>query len=452
MSLPFVGPSYQLRSRTADVQRTIGMVPVPIEPANARSLWTFKDVPGLVEAHDLGGPIRGAKNVNGRPFVVAGNKLYELTANGTAVDSGAISSASGRVGMAFNTTQLVISDGLFLYVKSLSGGSIKTIQFPGKAGIDYINQYIVFVYRDSQQFGWTALGDATDIDALDFASAESSPDNIVGLIVDHRELLLLGADSTEDWLNTGSSAVFERNQGVAIEDGAASEAAIAKLDGSVYWLTASSRGQGAVLRLQGYQPQRVSTQAIEEMLSGLDLSQATAFTYEDERSAFYCLNVPGLETTLVFDAFTNQWHERAELVNGETKPWRATTHLFAFGHHLVGADDGKLYRLDPGVSNNAGDPLLRERVMPVSATPMRDRVHFSRFALDCDRGTGGTVQMRYSTDGGRRWSEWKTRHLGDTGVFHRTVQLRRLSAGRDLVMHVRCTDDVPFNPISGVAE
>jgi hypothetical protein len=43
-----IGPSYNLESRPASVQRTINMVPVPLEPGNERAGWVFKDVPGLV--------------------------------------------------------------------------------------------------------------------------------------------------------------------------------------------------------------------------------------------------------------------------------------------------------------------------------------------------------------------------------------------------------------------
>jgi hypothetical protein len=43
----FVGPSYNLRRRSASVQRTVNMAPVPVEPGNERSAWVFKDVPGL---------------------------------------------------------------------------------------------------------------------------------------------------------------------------------------------------------------------------------------------------------------------------------------------------------------------------------------------------------------------------------------------------------------------
>jgi len=453
MSVPFVGPSYSLRSRTADIQRTVNMIPLPLEPGNERTGWRFKDVPGLVVEYNIGGgAYRGGLNNNGRVFSVVGSTFYELNADGTTTNRGLLVTASGNVGMCANTTQLVFSDAVSLYVFTLATNTLTSTPFGGKARIDYINQYIVFVTRNTQQFGWTNLGNASAIDPLAFASAESSPDNLVSLIVDHRELLLLGQDSTEDWLNTTSTAIFERNPGVAIEEGIASEFCVAKLDSSVYWLTSSSRGQGKVVKLQGYVPVTISTQAIEEKLSGIDLSGATAYAYEHENSKFYCLNVPGLDTTLVYDAFTQQWHERAELVNGSFAQHRGTHHLFAFGKHLLGAADGKLYRLDPTVSNNAGDPLPRHRVMPTSATPMRDRVHFERFVLDCDRGTGGAVSMRASPDGGRRWTAWRTKSLGELGVFNRKTQWKRLPSGLDMVVEVRCTDDVPFNPVSGTAQ
>lgn len=451
MSIPFIGPSYQLRSRNADLQRAVNLIPVPLEPGNERSVWRFEDVPGLVVAYSLDAPVRGVLNVNGRNFVVAGSELFELNADGTTTSRGALSSDAGFVGMTDNTTQLCISDGALLYVLTLATNVLTSQAFNGKARIDYINQYIVFVMRDSQEFGWTAIGDATTIDPLSFASAESAPDNLVGLLVDHREILFGGTDSFEDWLDSGDSNVFTRNQGVAIEQGLASEFCMQKLDSSVYWLTSSSRGQGQVVKLTGYVPVTVSTRAIEEKFTGLDLSGATAYTYESESSKFYCLNVPGLDTTLVYDALTQQWHERAELVDGALAQHRGTHHLFAFNQHLLGSVDGKLYRLDSTVSNNAGDPLPRVRIMPTAATPTRDRIRYDRFTLECDRGSGGHVSMRMSVDGGANWGSWRSRSSGAIGKFSGLSQWKRLNKGRNIVFEVRCTDDVPFNPISGAA-
>jgi hypothetical protein len=48
MDSPFVGPSYSLASMPQSVQRTVNLMPVPIEPHNERAGWIFLDVPGLV--------------------------------------------------------------------------------------------------------------------------------------------------------------------------------------------------------------------------------------------------------------------------------------------------------------------------------------------------------------------------------------------------------------------
>lgn len=448
--IPFVGPSYNL-NRPASIQRSIGMMPVPVEPGNERSPWAFKDVPGLVQFADLGAEIRALHKVNARAFVVAGAKLYELSADGTFSERGALSSASGRVGITSNGTELAISDGAYLYVMALATNAFKSVAFPGKARIAYLNQRILFTYRDSQKFGWSGLVDAAAIDELSFASAEASPDNVVGIEVDHLEAFVFGDETCEPWQNTPAAAIFERNTGGVTEIGAASEFSIEKVDNAIFWLAATKNGRGAVYRMNVYQPVRVSTDAIEGMLTGVDLSQASAFSVEFEKSSLYCLTVPGLTTTLVYDVFSGQWHEWAELVNGATTKHRATCHMYAFGYNLVGTATGKLYRLSKDAHTNAGDPLLRERTMPIAATPQRDRLKFDEFTLDCERGTGAQVLMQYSTNGGKTWSAWVSRTVGDLGYFDKVLRWRRIASGRDLVFRVRCTDNAAFNPVTGGA-
>lgn len=447
--LPFVGPSYNL-NRPASIQRTIGMMPVPVEPGNERSPWTFKDVPGLVEFANLGTEIRALHRVNSRTFAVAGASLYELHSDGTSTTRGTLSSSAGRVGITSNGLELAISDGAYLYVMTLATNVVVSTPFPGKARIAYLNQRILFTYRDSQKFGWSGLVDAAAIDELAFVSAEAAPDNVVGVEVDHLEAFVFGDETCEPWQNTPSAQVFERNAGGVIEIGAASEFAIEKVDNAIFWLAATKSGSGAVYRMNVYQPVRVSTDAIEGMLTGVDLSSASAFAVEYEKSSLYCLNVPALTTTLVYDVFSGQWHEWAEWVNGATTKHRATCHVYAFGHNLVGTSTGKIYRLSKTARTNAGDPLIRERTMPIHATPVRDRIKLGQFRLDCERGTGASVMLQYSTNGGRTWSAWVSRSVGEIGDYNKVVRWRRIASGRDIVFRVRFTDNAPFNPVAGV--
>ena len=46
--MPFVGGTYNLNDRAASVQRTVNLMPVPMEPGNEEHARAFLDVPGLV--------------------------------------------------------------------------------------------------------------------------------------------------------------------------------------------------------------------------------------------------------------------------------------------------------------------------------------------------------------------------------------------------------------------
>lgn len=448
--IPFVGPSYNLRSRKADVQRSINLIPLPIEPGNTKAGWVFKDAPGLIVKYSLPGPIRCAESCLGLVFVVASGTLYKLKADGTSSAIGTLLTIVGRVTIKFNTTQLIVADEANLYVMPFATGVLSPVAgYPGNSFIDYINQYIVFILRGTQQFGWTKIGDATSIDALDFASAEGSPDNLVGLIVDHQDLILVGTNSVEPWVNTGDTNIFQRRPGGFAETGCAAGATVKKVDGSVFWLGADDRGQGIVWRLgTGYAPVRVSTQAIEEHLQGIDISAAASFSYQMDGSTFYCLNVPGLNSTLVYDVLSGLWHERAELVNDEFRPHRATCHVYGFNTHMIGAEDGNIYALDPTVHNNAGDVLCRSRITPANATPVSQRIDYGAFHVSGDAGYGGTALMRASNNGGATFGSWRQASMGAVGEFERITRWPRCGSSLNRVWEVRVTDDVPWNPVS----
>lgn len=53
-----------------------------------------------------------------------------------------------------------------------------------------------------------------------------------------------------------------------------------------------------------------------------------------------------------------------------------------------------------------------------------------------------TVDIRYSKDGGRNWSDWRTLDMGDTGAFVKRIQAHRLGRGFQWVFAVRVTDPV----------
>ncbi len=53
-----------------------------------------------------------------------------------------------------------------------------------------------------------------------------------------------------------------------------------------------------------------------------------------------------------------------------------------------------------------------------------------------------TVDIRHSKDGGRNWSNWAQRSLGETGDFLKRIRIRRRGQGIHWVFDVRVTDPV----------
>jgi hypothetical protein len=392
--------------------------------------------------------IRGLFTFNGVLYAVRSSDLMRIDSAGVSNVVGTLGSAGGPVDFEQNLTQMVLTDGSFLYV--WDGATLSTVAnwMPGDR-IAFVDQRIVGIQRGTQKFGWTALGDARSVQALDFYSAEGSPDGLVSILSSQRELLLLGESSAEVWYSVGGTEVFQRAQSEYIQYGCAAAFSAQLCGDTPVWLGRDRKGQAQVLAGRG---QRISTRAIEERFEGLDLQQARAYSYSDGGQRFYCLNVPNVETTLVYDMTFGQWHERAELLNGDYQPWRPTCHAFAYGQHFFGADNDAIYRLAPGVHNFAGDVKCRDRIAPVLSSPSRKRLRFPEVEVICEKADAKKVLLRWSDDNGATWSNWHETSNGAVGNYSHRVKWHRTGSAFDRVYQMRMTDDAPFNPVDVAVE
>lgn len=456
MKLPFVGPSYSLSNRKAGVQRSVNLYLSPLEtPSKAQ--FILKSVPGLTLYVNAGAEIRGMFEADSRCFVVAGSSLYEL-AGGALTLIGGLLTSSGPVDAAWGTTQLVVVDGANGYVVTLATNAFQQITSDAWLGSDrvsYIDGYFIFVDPNTQMHYLSQIDDATDLDALDFASAESAPDDIVSHLVVQRQVIFFGQTTTEFWSPQGGTYFLGRDSGTIMQLGCLATHSAQVIDNGAIWLGRDQHGGGIVYRLAGLQPQRISTIAVEEALSeSTDLSEARAYVYQFQGQTFYCLNAPGVASTWCYEVATGAWHERCDLdAVGQFEAHRAVCHVYALGLHLVGDIDGKIYRLDPDENTFAGDALKRTRISPNDVTPLRDRQFFSEFVLDCttgeaEHGVTPLVELSWSDDAGYTWSNPVGRSLGLRGEYEPRVVWHRLGTARDRVWRVDFSDDAPFSIIS----
>ena len=421
----------------------------------------------------VGQPVTGAGIPSSTTVAsITNSTTFELSANATATATG--------VTLTFSPFFSQITDP----------------DFPGAVGVGFLDGYFVFNEPNSQKFWVTASYNGLSIDALDFASAEGSPDNLVTLIVDHREVWLFGQNSVEVWYNAGTPDFpLARIQGAFNEIGCLAAYSVAKLDNGLFWLGADARGNGIVYRSKGYSGERVSTHAVEwQIQQYATLSDAVAYTYQQDGHSFYVLNFPTANTTWVYDVATGAWHERAGWDNNQFTRHRGNCQM-NFNNEIVIGDyvGGGIYAYDPTVYTEAGALMkwLRSwRALPTGQNNLKRTTQHS-LQLDCEAGVGlegytqaeyneityiydrqnqfildragsalrirnyqdysitvgagSQVMLRWSDDGGHTWSNehWKSMgQIGQTG--YRTIW-RRLGMTlklRDRVYEVSGTDPV----------
>jgi len=494
MKTPILGSSYVARSVNAADSRMVNLFP-EIVPEGGKEPAFLNRAPGLRTLATVGdGPIRGMWPLKGYGYVVSGNSLYKVDPSDWSSTFIGFVSGGGPVSMADNGTQIFIACNGPSYIYNYGNNILSPItdpDFPGAVMVSFLDGYFVFSQPNSQQFWVTALYDGANVDALDFASAEGMPDNIVSLIADHRELWLFGTNSVEVWYNAGTADFpLSRIQGAFNEIGCAATFSVAKLDNGLFWLGADARGRGIVYRSEGYTGKRISTHAVEWQIQQYgNISDAIGYTYQQDGHSFYVLIFPNADTTWVYDVATGVWHERAGFDNGYFTRHRSNCQM-ALGNEIVVGDyaNGNIYAFDLNTYADGGQiqKWLRSwRALPTGENTLKRTTQHS-LQLDCETGVGldgyalgddidfyltteagdkliaedgayitgsfaiteganPQAMLRWSDDGGHTWSREHWAGIGRIGQFGKRAIWRRLGMTlkiRDRVYEVSGTDPV----------
>ena len=502
MKSPILGSSYVARSVNAADNRMVNLFPEAI-PEGGKEAAFLNRAPGLRLLTTIGdGPIRGMWTFGGFGYVVSGNKLYKINSLYTATLLGTVD-GTGPVSMSSNVNtaevgsnaQLMIACNPNSYIYDTTTGTfsqITTDQFRGAKLVDFISPgYFVAMQSNGLTFQISALNDGLTWDILDFSTVDGSPDALVSMIVDHNEIWLFGTQSVEVWYYNGDiDFPFARIQGAFNEIGCAAAYSVAKLDNGLFWLGADARGQGIVYRSNGYTGVRISTHAIEYAIAQYDvISDAIAYTYQQEGHSFYVLTFPTANATWVYDVATQAWHERASWENSHFNRHRSNCQMAFNGEVIVGDYvNGNLYAFDLDVYSDNGQTqrwLRSWRAIPTGQNDLKRTAHHS-MQLDCESGVGVNgidfddpvvnflsteagdyiiteggdyidvdddytqgvvpkVMLRWSDDGGHTWSNEHWANMGRIGQYYRRVFWRRLGMTlklRDRVYEVSGTDPV----------
>lgn len=353
-----------------------------------------------------------------------------------------ITSVTGRCTMVFDDTgNVLISDGATGYY--WNGTAMVTVVHTTLIGpVAAQAGFGIFTVPNTAQFYVTDPNAMSTIDPLNFATAESNPDNLIRCIVDHNELWLFGTRTIEIWSNTGGvDFPYTPFVNSHMERGCAAAFSVAKEDNTIFWL-----GDDKIIyRADGYRPQRVSTHPIERLIADLPsgiAATADAFFYTIGGHKFYTLRFPDY-LTLQYNVATGFWNVAKSWGYDD---WRVIGSAGGATDYLM--TDTGIVRLDDTINQDEGVICARSGISsPIFAD--NKRVIFRSFYLDCEVGRAPIgvepqIMLRVARDGeifgNERW-----RSLGTTGGYKRRAMWRNMGMGRKITVAFSFTDNASLS-------
>lgn len=284
-----------------------------------------------------------------------------------------------------------------------------------------------FVLTYGSRFCFTAVLDGNNTTALNYYTAEYSPDGLIACELFAERAMFLGGQTIEPWEETGSSDdPYRRSLGQIIPIGCKARDSVRVMDGALYWVD------------QNNQVRRTGNATIPDTLSGQDVARTLetvaagdilAFVLEFEGHAMYGLHLPS--RCPIYDANYGEW---CEFKTNLEATFRYGFSLRAAGNLYVADADGVGFALmHPDYqSDHMPDALTMgtERVWRVSGYILTERVRpmgklryegAKGIGLATGQGSDPQITMRRSLKGPHQFSSARSRSVGVQGRYDKDV-------------------------------
>ena len=448
--IPLFGIGNQGKSPNVDAQERKNLY-IEVQQDPEKHVLTLYPTPGLQTFVNLGvTPIRGLYEKGEVLYAVHQNKLYSINNAGVATSLGTLLTFSGRVGISDNGTQIIVVDGTNGYIYNTSTlvfAQITDVDFPGANTVTFLNGRFIVNKPNTGQFWISAAYDGLSWAALDFATAESDPDNIVRVIAEAGQIVLFGDKTTEFWGDSGAADFpFARIGSAAIEWGLASRWSLAKFMDSLIFLRKNRLGQVQVCVQSGMSAQAVSNPEMDYNFSQYTtVSDATGFAYMLSGHPFYQINFPTANASWLYDGQSKAW---SKLESGGGRHRAEIQQQLLNKSYVSDYETGKLYRFAEGVYTDDGMTIVREFISRHQASG--DYSHISQLWVEMEAGVGlqigqgsnPQIMMQISKDGGHEWQQEVWREFGPVGKYKARAVFNRLGRARDWLAKFRVTDPV----------
>jgi len=411
---------------------------------------------------------RGAHVKAGKAYFLNGSELVRLdnSFDSEGVETFTYTSigiipGDERVSMADNGTQLMVlvPGGKGYIIDETAGIPFLEITDPSFTAngdpqiVVFIDSFFV-CSTDSKKFIRSSANDGNTWSALDVYTAESDPDDIVGLQVYSNKLFVLGSEVTEEFNN--NAGIFQRT-GFFIDKGLYAPFSTIATNNSFMWIGGGTNERAAIWTLNGNTPVKVSTTAIESALQNFTLEQIEqAFAYSYAKNGAYFVGFSLPTKTFEINTITGKWNERtSQIINSkgltEVIRWRVNSVVTAYNRVLCGdSQDGRIGSIEVDTYTEYNSEIIRT-FSTQALSDQGNAIIISQLEATMEAGVGDLttvdpkIRVSISKDG-KSFDNELTREIGEIGQFERRAIFYRLGRyPRMCIIKVEMSD--PVKPV-----
>ncbi|MDH4327381.1 MAG: hypothetical protein OEV77_02575 [Nitrospira sp.] len=412
--------------------------------------------PGLAEHIDLGtgAPVDGLYFLEQTrvALAVSAGRVFKITDAYGAVSELTGSTAllsNAPVKFAGDATRVVMANGgRMVYTDLATLTTMADADAPtAVTHLAALDGYILANVGGSGMMMFSDLNDLTSWQALSFFSAESKPDPVVAIDEGFREIIALGRETVEFWINDGQNP-FSRIQGSAQPFGTSAAYSLALVGSTWMWLDHKRR----FVSMQGRQVVPVSSPYDRVIQRYQAVDDAVGYATTIDGMPLYVLNFPTAGETLVYNYMSQHWHKWGYWVGaqGLYQRYRGLSYCYAtaWNQHLVGdRQNGKVYLAARGVYADAGDPIRSlVRTGHISHGMHADK-QSDIVRLHCKRGVASSdvtdpqIILRRRINNRPQWGHERWKSLGQAGQHTPYIDWKRNGIYRTCQYELTHTDN-----------
>ena len=430
-----VGPSAEHRDSSYSAQTTMNFIPESHKTGATQALlvpWAgskaFSSITGTTP--------RGIYEFSGTVYKISDQTLYSVASSGVETSIGTIAGTQ-RCVIKDDGTNLIIATGSKWYQYDTSTSTLSEFTSPTTStglvlgqgnSVDFLNGFAIYDVSGGK-FYMSDFGDPDSFQTNNFATAESSPDDLKYVKVFNERAYLMGSKTIETWKVGTGNPPLKKIQNGTMPRGLKDIHSVASSQNFVYF-----RGD------DGWFYRFSSTQAVN-ITSGF---AANAFeTYADDTTEAYILEIQG-GTYLVcnFTANNKTWvfSERNHQLSPGFDDWfqlstgtEEDIYIGAFYHkafnkHLIEKKgSGDILELDLDTYTDDGSTIVRRRRTPPIHGGLLGkeggRLEMSWFEVKMKKGVGlatgqgsdPRIYITASLDGSESRSNQAELEIGRTG-------------------------------------